>query len=53
MPETAATIESTPRPAAAPDTQPAVEKALAAIERDSQLAPDSYLADSVVPYGGE
>jgi hypothetical protein len=57
MPETAQTIESTPRaavlPATFPGTAPDVERALTAIEHDSQQAPESYLADSVVPYGGE
>jgi hypothetical protein len=57
MPETAVTIESTPRPAAlpatVPSTAPAVERALAAIEHDSQQSPERYLADSVVPHGGE
>jgi hypothetical protein len=57
MPETAVTIESTPRPAAlpaiAPGATPAVVQALAAIEHDSQQAPETYLADSVVPHGGE
>jgi hypothetical protein len=57
MPETALTIESTPRaavlPATFPGTAPDVERALTAIEHDSQQAPESYLADSVVPYGGE
>jgi hypothetical protein len=36
-----------------PATSPAVQEALAEIGTDSQARPDQYLADTVVPHGGE
>jgi hypothetical protein len=53
MPETAVATESTSRPVEVPAAPPAIERILAAIECDSQQAPENYLADSVVPHGGE
>lgn len=48
----APTVRPAEKPAAQP-TDPAVLRALAEVERDSQDHPETYLRDTVVPHGGE